>query len=307
MGEKTDRRRDKAIEAPVEAAVARVESEGDTGDAACAVNCSCVGTGTQCVTSLALNGDGATEGAERELPSDEELRKNFRVHLDKAEADGDIDVLTRLIIANIGDANRYQVATHVLFGIGIAEEGAKPEAFSAISALLLQEHSPGEDGWFLDKYSVEPINIYNEETAHTDAYEEHQRYVYRLAELKRYLVGFIMGHMVPFKKDPIAAFFILSTIKPSPAIQTSVVEELQSGGMVVRDALTVLKNMKAHYYLALLIVQAETGTIRKSCAAYMDMYLSEITDTETLQVLTQCRFPVAEAARKKLEERGDRT
>jgi hypothetical protein len=306
MGGKTDKRRDKAVEIPVEAAAARIESEGDTGgacDAACAVNCSCVGTGTQCAASLVMNGDGSTEGAEREIPSDDELRENFRANLNTAEANGDIDVLTRLIIANMGDANRYQATVHALFGVGTAEGVAKPEAFPAISALLLQEHSPGEDGWFLDRYSVEPIDLYEGQFADADSYSKHEDYVRTLAELKRYLVGFIMGHIVPFKKDPIAAFFILSTVKPSPAMQTSMVEELQLGGVVVNDALAVLKYMKAYHYLALLTVQAETATIRKSCAAYVAMYLSEITDTETLQILTQCRFPVAEAARKKLDER----
>ncbi len=268
----------------------------------CAVDCKCVGVGTQCAVSLASNGCGAAEGSEKEIPSDDELRKNFRAHLNKAEATGDIAVLTRLITANINDANRYQAVTHALFGLGTAAEGANPKVFSAISALLFQEHSPAEDGWFLDRYSIEPINLYGEETAHTNTYEEHQRYVYRLAELKRYLVGFIMGHMVPFKNDPVAAFFILSTMKPSSSMQTSLGNELQSGEIVVRDAFQVLKDMKAHYYLALLTVQAGTTTIRKSCVAYMEMYLSEITDVEALQILAQCKFSVAEAAQKRLEE-----
>lgn len=277
---------------------------------ACAVGCGCLGVGTQCAVSLAVNGDqsgtgsvqSVAEGSEREIPSDDELRKNFRVHLNKAEADGDIAVLTRLITANLNDANRYQAVVHALFGVGTADKDANPEAFSAISASLLQEHSPSRDGWFLDRYSVEPINLYDGEGDQTDEYKKHESYVYRLAELKRYLVGFIMGHMAPFKNDPMVAFFILSTIKPSPAMQTSVVEELQSGGTVVRDAFEVLKRTKAYHYLALLTVQAETVTIKKSCAAYIDMYFSEITDVETLQVLAQCKFPVAEAARVKLAE-----
>lgn len=290
-------------------------------DAAGAVDCECIGVGTQCAVSLAVNGDrgdvrglankdgsllgGVKAAPDEVLPPDDDLRENFQKYFNAAGKSGNIAMLSRLITANADDISRYQTVIYSLFALANVDGDPRPEVLSAISALLLQEYFP-KDGWFLDKYSVEPIDLYDGNHRGSDKYSQHEAEVFDLAGLKKYLISFIIARIEHFISDPIALFFILSTIKNSPMV-TGLSDTLVSNSRVAVICFEKLKKMKAYYYLALLTIQASAINIRKNCAEYLMDVFDSIEDLNALRVLASSSCddpppPIVEKARARLDE-----